>query len=79
MISTKDTEDGVVLRLSGDEALVLFEWMDKQNEESSITPERIVLWSLEAQLDNVLLAPFESNYDEQVEAARVRIAESASE
>ena len=82
MTTVKHTENDVVLRLSGDEALVLFEWMhkrDKEDEESRIDAEKIVLWRLEAQLDEVLLAPFESNYDQLVEAARARIAESAGE
>ncbi len=82
MTAEKNTNLDVILRLSVDEALVLFEWLhqhDKEQEESPIDAEKIVLWSIEAQLDKVLLAPFEADYDQLVDMARRRITESASE
>lgn len=76
-------EAGVVLRLSKDEALVLFEWLKKNDEHANGADteesERVVLWRVEAQLEKALVAPLQSDYRLAVERARKRVIESATE
>jgi hypothetical protein len=64
------------LRLTGDEALVLFEWLANFNAREPAfedQAERRVLWDLEAGLERHLVAPFREDYDAQVAAARGRV------
>lgn len=72
----------VTLKLSQDEALVLYEWLKVREDESEKagyteaelrSPELLVLWELEAQLDCVLSEPFLPNYAALLEGARERI------
>ncbi len=72
-----DTESGVVLRLTGAEALVLFEWLTRVDESGQLPvedpAEQLVLWRLEGQLERTLAEPFEPRYQEAVEAARKEV------
>ncbi len=65
----------ITVTLSLDEALVLFDSLGRQGEEEEPleTPEMRVLWSIEAQLEKVLVEPFARNYPELVAAARTRV------
>ena len=67
--------------LSGDEALVLFEWISKLDVPAIVQgeAERHVLWSIEAKLERALVEPFAANYSVLVEHARARIVEAESE
>jgi hypothetical protein len=65
----------VTIELTGDEALVLFEWLAKLDEAKLVEAEaeKRVLWRLEAALERVLVEPLARNYDQLVEQARQRI------
>lgn len=67
-----------VLELSSEEALVLFEWLSRSEDEDdemlestfADKAEQFVLWSLHAQLQKALVAPFRTDYDRLLQAAR---------
>lgn len=65
----------VTLQLSGDEALVLFEWLAKLDEAKLVEgeAERRVLWKVEGSLERLLGEPLAKDYDDLVERARQRI------
>jgi hypothetical protein len=65
----------VTIELTGDEALVLFEWLAKLEETNPVEgeAEKRVLWSIEAALERALVEPFDANYAELLEQARRRI------
>lgn len=69
-----DGSDGVDLRLDENQALVLFEWLTKFNDQERGEllgqAEQQVLFDLESQLESRLTAPFESNYQDLLERAR---------
>ena len=56
-------EQSVILTLSGDEALVLFDWLARSSDTGVPAPfvdqaEARVLWHVEAVLERSLVAPF---------------------
>lgn len=65
------------LELNDDQALVLFEWLSRLDEQNAFScedeAEEQVLWSLHGQLEKLLVAPFKQNYRELVESARERV------
>ena len=65
------------LELTHDEALVLFEWLARLDERDAFPcedpAEEKVLWSLHAQLEKLLVEPFQEDYQELVELARRRV------
>jgi hypothetical protein len=67
----------VTIRLSSDQALVLYELLSRfdQEEELSIEDraEERVLGDVHAQLEKALVAPFDPRYEELVAAARDRL------
>ena len=66
----------VELQLSGDEALVLFEWLaqrEQERREAPLTAEDIALGRILGQLEKTLVEPFDANYAHLVAAARTRI------
>jgi len=67
--------ESVNIKLSGDEALVLFEWLAGLDAAKLAVgeAEQRVLWSIEAVLEESLVEPFAKNYDELVDQARRRI------
>lgn len=60
--------------MSPDEALVLFEWLARENERDALPfdhpAEQRVLWDIEAILEAKLLVPFKPDYGELVRKAR---------
>ncbi|MFW6599542.1 hypothetical protein ACQBAU_08700 [Propionibacteriaceae bacterium Y2011] len=72
-------ETPVDLRLSADEALVLFEllhrWEDGDfYDQAELEPgEATALWAVSGALEKVLVEPFESDYETQVARARQRL------
>ena len=72
--------DGVTIRLTLPEALVLFELLSRLNDSGSDKPpiaslledqaEQRVLWDLEATLEKTLVAPFATDYADQLRNAR---------
>jgi len=67
----------VTLSLTRDQALVLFEWLTREDEKGAIPvshpAEQRVFWDLESMLESALAEPFASNYDEILAAARSRL------
>jgi hypothetical protein len=67
----------IVVELTEDEALVLFDYLVRTNKseqrESVDQAEQRALWNLEAVLEKTLVAPFDPKYSELVAAARERL------
>jgi hypothetical protein len=68
----------VSVELSADEALVLFDWLERKSPPSEPPPfedkaEQIVLWDLCCLLESVLVEPFDANFTEQLESARAAV------
>lgn len=63
--------------LGADEALVLFEFLQRFSESDSLTiqdqAEQRALWNLCCLLEKQLVAPFASNYQELLASARDRL------
>ena len=71
--------DQVIIQLSRDEVLVLFEWLHRFEVEDGISPfahpaEQVSLWNLSAVLERELAEPFSVNYRPLVKEARERLA-----
>lgn len=69
----------VVLRLTHDEALVLFGLLHHWEDQDRVTqPEhragQIALWNLSCLLERELIEPFDPAYDRLVNEARTRLA-----
>ena len=81
-VEAPDSND-VTVSLTRAEALVLFEWLNRnEDREDSFTTDhydifdpadRASLWSLSEALQRTLVEPFESNYIDLVEAARAEV------
>ena len=72
-------DDGVAIQLSRDEALVLFEWLHRSEDEDRVIPpehhgEQVALWNLSALLERALVEPLKQNYRQLVAEARDRLA-----
>lgn len=67
----------VILELTTDQALVLFEWLARFNQKDDVAfeddAERRVLFDLESKLESSLTAPLEPNYKELLAAARNQV------
>jgi hypothetical protein len=75
---TKAGGEDVFIRLSRDEALVLYEWLHRSEDEDRLSQpvhdaEQVALWSLSALLERELVEPFQANYVELVAGARDRL------
>lgn len=75
----------VCVRMSSDEALVLFEWLHR-HEAANVrldqlgledAAERAVLWSLSGSLEKFLAEPFRAEYAQLLEAARANLRPAA--
>lgn len=72
----------MTIELTDDESLVLFDLLssyDSQDDDRQLkirhAAERNVLWSLHGALERQLVAPFQTDYDDQLSAARSRVEE----
>lgn len=69
------------VELSGDEALVLFEWLARFNElgDSAFKDEaeQEALWHLEHQLEKRVAAVLDPRYPELLDEARARIRDAS--
>jgi hypothetical protein len=69
--------EDVTLRLSIDEAVVLFDWVRRFNSGGlgrfEDQAEQRVLWNLEASLEKALVEPFKPEFAEILRAARSRV------
>jgi hypothetical protein len=75
-------EDSVAIRLSADEALVLYDllhrWEDQGVVGGPLEPgEQESLWAVSALLERQLVEPFAEDYDVRVQAARRRLLPDA--
>jgi hypothetical protein len=70
-------EKRVVLELTPDQALVLFEWLAKFNQQENVQfedqAEQRVLFDLESMLERTLTAPLDPNYKRLLATARDRV------
>jgi hypothetical protein len=71
------TDDPIRIDLSTDEALVLFEYLQRFRDggESRIEDpsEARVLWNIACELEKILVEPFDTNYTALLARARVRL------
>jgi hypothetical protein len=72
-------KEPVTIQLTGDEALVLFDWIGRFNEDGDGTfrdqAEQRVLWNIEARLEKSLVSPFD-DYHDLLARARDRVRDS---
>lgn len=70
-------DDKVRLELSRDQALVLFEWLARSDDQRSLATaheaEQIVLWVLEGELERALTIQLSPEYEQCVVEARERV------
>ncbi len=68
------------ISLTPDEAIVLFEWLARENERGKLPivdqAEQRALWNLEATLESVLTEPLLESYETILGAARDRLRDS---
>jgi hypothetical protein len=71
--------DNILLRVSHDEALVLFEMLSRFRETNKLwlahNAEFLALSEISAQLDKALVEPFQKNYMQLLGDAQNRLAE----
>jgi len=67
----------ISIKLSGDEALVLFDWLARfnKNNNTDLTDqaEQRVLWDIESSLESVLVQVFSEDYTSLLDEARSRL------
>ncbi len=69
----------VIIELSKEEAIVLFEYLARMNESDALDStfedkaEQRVIWNLEATFEEVLAEPFKSDYKKIVDDAKKTI------
>lgn len=67
----------VTIRLTADQALVLFEWLTREDGKDGLPTEhqaeQNVLWEIEAQLERILIDPLQPDYAVRVASARDRL------
>ncbi len=71
-------EEKVIIELTKDEALVLFDFLGRFNQNSNENvfedqAEQKSLWNVEALLEKVLVEPFMENYKEIIKEAREKM------
>lgn len=76
------TGSHVVLTLSTEEALVLFDWVSRYNAEEQRNfqdqAEERVLWDLEAMLESQLVEPLSDGYERALEGARACVRDTTA-
>jgi hypothetical protein len=73
-MSSKDEK--IVINLSKDEALILFDWLARVNERGTVETDDIekqLLCNVEADLERILVEPFAENYFELITLAKARV------
>ena len=70
----------VTVKLTSDEALVLFDLLHRWESAGEIgrvlmPGEQTALWALTCRLESIVVEPFEDNYRELADHARQRLAE----
>ena len=75
-------DDQITIRLTSDEALVLFDWLHRcEGEDGWVQPEhrgeQVALWNLSALLERELVQPFDRDYLRLVQAAQSRLGDDS--
>jgi hypothetical protein len=68
-------EEKIEIKLSNEDALILFDWLARFNDGCDATPddvERQLLCNLEATFEKLLVEPFAENYSEILALAKER-------
>lgn len=69
--------DKIQLELTQDEALVLFERLNQLDQTGALpaedTEEEQIFWNIQAQLEKVLVEPFDPQYHEILSEAKKRL------
>lgn len=70
--------DEIIIKLTKEEALVLFEFISRFNETEhkelfQDQSEQKMMWLIEAQLEKILAEPFQPDYEEIINNARKNI------
>ena len=67
----------MTISLTADQALVLFEWLTREDGKGALPTEhqaeQNVLWEIEAQLEKSLVEPLRPDYEALLVAARERL------
>ncbi len=77
-------KDKVIIEFSKEEALVLFEYLARVNNDDALEntfldeSEKRVIWSLEASFEEKLVEPFKSDYNKILKRARRKILSKIS-
>ncbi len=73
-------DEGVTIELSGEEALVLFEFLSRYSDEKKLEivdqAEQRVLWDLCCILERQLVAPFKAEYADLLSRAREHVRDA---
>jgi hypothetical protein len=76
-------EKTVTLTLTRAQALVLFEWLSRNDSAESFSfedsAEQQVVWTVEGQLESTLVEPLAKNYKGLLEEAREEVRAGAGE
>lgn len=77
-MESRQEGDKVFLELTKEEAIVLFDWISRLNEEEKPElfrdqAEERVLWDVEASIEKVISETFKSNYAEILSEAREKV------
>lgn len=77
MSQDRDIKKAVAIELTGDQALVLFEWIRRFNEgdakDLEDQAEERVLWDIAAMLEKELVEPVAQDYDRLLAEARAAV------
>ncbi|MCK6515667.1 hypothetical protein L6R46_11515 [Myxococcota bacterium] len=77
MSQDRDIKKAVAIELTGDQALVLFEWIRRFNEgdakDLEDQAEERVLWDIAAMLEKELVEPLAQDYDRLLAEARAAV------
>jgi hypothetical protein len=79
---TGSGEKSVTVTLSGDEALVLFDWLARTSDAGAPAPfvdqaEERVLWNVEATLERSLVAILRPDYESLLNEARTAVRDDS--
>ena len=74
------SDDGIALKLTKAEALVLFDWLARTDAAEALhcedPAEQQVLWRIEGQLEKTLVEPLRPDYVQLVVEARRQVREA---
>ena len=70
-------KENVQIKLSKDEAIVLFEFLSRFSDDETLKvadqSEERVLWNIHCDLEKILVEPFSENYKEILKKAREKV------